>query len=353
MADEEINKPAQTDPSDELQNPTQIDVSEQYLVNIEEKIAHSLSVYNLVQQVISTQKNMRRSAALLITFCFICTALYLPVPGVSGVEFGAIFGTKIITDGDSLRFFLSIILLYYIIIFGTNYYKGLDLIEEAGENINERSDILSEESKRNYNISLSDNYLFDAMRRAVGKPESSTETKKTNENDNIWIKLYHEFDKGVRYIIAITVVLVFIAIVLFGEYLVMVGFTGMGTQINVHNDIELNSYIGYLKGAIAIVFSVLSYLFFTYISKLLGDLKKRFARNVFLGWAVLMAVFQFAALKDIAESKESLTALHYGCRLTEIPTKTGIERGDQSKFEFKLEDKVDPVKYVFRIKCEK
>lgn len=316
---------------DNDENQDQTSDEEAYQNQIETQIAHSLSVHSLVQQVASAQKSMRRSAALLITFCFVCAILYLPVPGIAGVELNSLFGTTIVADSQALRFVSSVVLLYYIIIFGTNYYKGLHLIEEADKNINESSTGLSDDSKRNYNVSLSDNYLFDAMRRVTGKRYESDSEELADDTDknsqkkptdsvkmgNVALYVYQRFDSLVRDAVALGVIFVFILFVLFGEYLVMVGLTGMGTQLDSAGSVELTTFGGITKYVTAFVFAILSYLFFSYLSKLFGERKKNVRKQLFIIIAALMAIVQISIFPNIAEGDEDLKSLHYGCRLTE------------------------------------
>ena len=87
--------------------------------------------------------------------------------------FFILFGIKISnTNLTAFRFILIIPLFYYIFIFGTNFYKGLQLIITAEMSI-KNSTFLDNSSKDNYDNSLSDHYLFDAIRSVIyGKKES-------------------------------------------------------------------------------------------------------------------------------------------------------------------------------------
>ncbi len=310
-------------------------------MNGENQITHSLSVYSLVQQVVAAQKSMRRSASMLITFVFICTILYMPITGITDIQLDNFLGAKVNAQKETIRLLATVILGYYIIIFGTNYYKGLELIEEADRNIRNNTSMMNNESRINYIASLSDNYLFDAMRRVFGSQNGNISLLNNNKKEgsdyqsdnpaNINLTdLYRFADNFIRNSVAYLVVVIFIVLVLYAEYLTLIGITSIsGNFIGDNNEnIDLSRSGWWVIWIASAVYAILSYLFFSYLSKAFKEREKHRRKQIMAVLAVIFLFAQFFLMPGFAyNNEENLVALNQGCRIGE---KQMLKKGSNS-----------------------
>ncbi len=271
-------------------------------------IAHSLSVYSLVRQVIFIQKSMRKSLIVLLALLVLAIFSYYPIiPSISDVDF-IVFGIKISnTSLTAFRFILIVPLFYYIFIFGTNFYKGLQLIITAETSI-KKSTFLDASSKDNYDNSLSDHYLFDAIRSVIyGKKES-----KSQENNK------DTKEEKINAIMSFIVVGIFMLAVLFAEWFVSLGLYG-STIVEDNGELS-QTYFGLIINIIvAIIFAILSFLFFQKMFELAKDTSKR--KKVFKVASIVLLVAQFFAFALIgshyAKNQDKRKLLLHGCYMNQ------------------------------------